>query len=213
MKFSTLHLHKLKSKANFLNRYTTLIQPTRISCWNCSLQYHSTVHSLNLIFVKLEENDFRELQLHNLKSLPTIWFYTTLAQRNSHYIVTTWFQVLQLHNLKFLPTILYTTLTQPDFHYIHAASFQGSTPPQSEIFVDNIIVHYNHTIWFSLHWFQGSALAQLEIFIFMVKWHFSRYTHTLWSLLHSQNMISIAFLFLLCVYIFLHIHISYLYFV
>ena len=33
---------------------------------------------------------------------------------------------------------LYTTLAQPDFYYIRTIWFQGSTPAQREIFVNDI---------------------------------------------------------------------------
>ena len=64
-----------------------------------------------------------------------------------------------------------------------AILFQGSTPVEPEIFVNDTILditvaqpdfHYIRKTWF-----QGSTLAQPEVFIFMVKWHISRYTHTL----------------------------------
>ena len=76
--------------------------------------------------------------------------------------------------------ILYITLAQPDFHYIH------------------------------LTWFQGSTLAQPEIFVFMVKWHISLYTLILFTFA-KISVISVAFSFLLYVSVLLHIHISYLY--
>ena len=81
------------------------------------------------------------------------------------------FRVLHLHNLESLPKIsLHTTLAQPDFLYI------GTT------------------------WFQGSTLVQIEIFIFIVKLHISRYARTPWFSLHSQNMISVAYESCCCVY-------------
>ena len=39
----------------------------------------------------------------------------------------------------------YTTIAQPDSHYITTTLFQGSTPAQPEIFADDIIVYYTHT--------------------------------------------------------------------
>ena len=50
------------------------------------LQYHSMLHPLYLIFVKLIENNFRGLHLHNLKFLLTMSLHTTLAQSHFHYI-------------------------------------------------------------------------------------------------------------------------------
>ena len=130
----------------------------------------------------LSENDFRVLQLHNLKSLQI--YHCTLHSHNPTFTTSVKFdfRILYQHNLKSLSTIwLYTTLAQPGFHDICTT------------------------------WFQGSTLAQPEIFISMVKWHISRYTRTLWFLLHSQNMVSVDFSFLLCVYFLTYIHISYLY--
>ena len=87
--------------------------------------------------------------------------FTTLVQYN--------FRVLHLHNLKSLSTVLlYTTLAQPDFHYI------------------------------STTWFQSSTLVQPEIFIFMVKWDVSLDTRTSLFSLHWQNVIPMAFSLLLC---------------
>ena len=130
---------------------------------------------------KLPENYFGGLHLHNLKSLRK--YHCTLHSQNLTFtaLVKFDFRIIHLHNLKSLSTIwLYTTLAQPDFHYICTT------------------------------WFQGSTLAQPEIFISNVKWHISRYTRTPKFYLHSQKIISVAFSFL-CVYVFLHIHISYLY--
>ena len=111
-----------------------------------------------------------------------ISLYITLAQPDFTTLVQFDFRTLHLHNLKSLSTIwFYTTLAQPDFHYIRTTWLRGSTP------------------------------AQPEIFIFIVKWYISRYTRTPWFSLHLQNIISLAFSFLLCVYVFLYIHISYLY--
>ena len=109
-----------------------------------SLQkYHCTLHSHNLTFTTLIQFDFRLLHLHNLKSLSTIWLYSTLAQ--------------------------------PDFHYTCTT------------------------------WFQRSTLAQPEIFIFMVKWHISRFTRTSWFSLHSENMISVAFFCFVCMFSYIYI--------
>ena len=94
--------------------YATPAQPEIIT------DSHSMLHSLNLISVKLVEKDFRGLHLRNLNPLLTISFYSTLAQPESHYLHTNW--------------------------------FQRSTPAQTENFADNIIVHYTRTTWFSLHW-------------------------------------------------------------
>ena len=104
-------------------------------------------------FFKVSENDFRGLHLHNLKSL---WrYHCTLHSHNLTFTILVNFDfrvdflILHLHNLKSLSTIwLYTALTQPEFHYICPT------------------------------WFQGSTLAQPEIFIFMIKWYILRHTHT-----------------------------------
>ena len=68
---------------------------------------------LNLIFVKLVENDSRSLDLHNMKSLQK--YHLTLHSHNL--ILTTFaqlgFMVLHLGNLKSLPeTSLCNTLAQ-----------------------------------------------------------------------------------------------------
>ena len=76
----------------------------------------------------------------------------------------------------------YTTLAQPDFYYISTVWFQGSTPVQREIFVNDTILYITLAQpdfnYIRTTWFQGSTLAQPEIFTFMVKWHISRYTCT-----------------------------------
>ena len=89
---------KPEIKSNTLHKST---QPIRIWCSStifnmCTIilyrHYHSSLQSLNLIFIKLVENSFRNLHLHNLKSFPTITLYTTLTQTDSHYVRTGWFQ-------------------------------------------------------------------------------------------------------------------------
>ena len=47
--------------------------------------------------------------------------------------------------------------------------------------------------------FRVLHLHNLKSLYLMGKWHISSYTHTYWFSLHSQNMISVAFSFLLCV--------------
>ena len=124
---AALHLHNLKSPMTKLFN-ATLIQPD---------------------LFKLSENDFRGLHLYNLKSLRR--YHCTLHSRNLTFTtqVKFYFRIRHLHNLKSLSTgWLYTTVAQPDIHYICTA------------------------------WFQGSALAQPEICISKVKWHISRYTRT-----------------------------------
>ena len=139
--FATLCLHNLK----------------------CYRQYRSMLHSINLIFDKLTEDNSNSLHLHNMKCLPIKSFDATLAQTDLTTFVHFGFRVLHLHNLKSLPKIsLNNTLPQPHFHYI------------------------------CTFWFEGSTLSQPEIFIFMVNWHILRYTRTPWFLLHLQNMISVA---------------------
>ena len=81
-------------------------------CW----QYHSTLHSHNLILTTFVQLDFKVLHLYNLKSLRG--YYCTLHSYNL--IFTTFaqldFRVLHLHNLKSLSSIsLHTTLAQLDF--------------------------------------------------------------------------------------------------
>ena len=118
-------------------------------------------------FFTLSENYFRGLHLHNLKSLRR--YHCTLHSHNLTFTTSVKFdfRILHLHNLKSLSTIwLYTTLAQPGF---------------CDIFTT---------------WFQGSILAQPEIFIYF---HYIRKTWFSW-LFHSCR-----------VYVFLHKHISYLY--
>ena len=100
-------------------------------------------------FFMLSEDDFRGLHLHNLKSLRR--YHCTIHSHNLAFTASAKFdfRILHLHNLKSLSAIwLYTTLAQPGFYDICTT------------------------------WFQGSTLAQREIFISMVKWHISRYTRS-----------------------------------
>ena len=83
---STTYKNLLFIKNIFNISYATHVQ-LEIDTENIILRY-----PLNLIFVKLVENNFRALHLKNLKSLSTISFCTTLAQYDFHYIRTTWFQ-------------------------------------------------------------------------------------------------------------------------
>ena len=99
-------------------------------------------------FFKFSEKDFRGLHLLNLKSLQR-YYCTLLHSHNLTFTTLVDFRILHLHNLKSLSMMwLYPTLAQTDFHYIRTT------------------------------WLQGYTLAQLEIFIFMVKLHISRYTRT-----------------------------------
>ena len=126
-------------------------------------------------FFSLSENDFRGLHLHNLKSL---WrYHCTLHSHNLTFTTSVKFdfRILHLHNLKSLSTIrLYTTLAQPGLHEICTT------------------------------WFQGSALAQPEIFISIVKLHISR------SLAHPNfhyiRKTWFPWLFHSCCGCFLHVH-------
>ena len=99
-------------------------------------------------FFKLSENDFRGLHLHYLESL-----------RRYHF-------TLHSHNLT-------TTLAQPDFYYISRIWFQGSTPAQHQIFVNDTILYITLTQpdfhYIRTTWFQGSTFAQPEILIFILK--------------------------------------------
>ena len=99
---------------------------------------------------KLLENYIREVHLQNLKSLRSKYHFTVHSHNLTfNTLVQFDFWILYLHNLKLMSTIwLYTTLAQPNFHYI------------------------------GTNWFQGPTLAQPEIFIFMVKWHISLHTRT-----------------------------------
>ena len=158
---ATLHLYNLKSVLTKLFN-ATLIQPD---------------------FFTLSENDFRGLHLHNLKSLRR--YHCTLHSHNLTFTTSVKFdfRILHLHNLKSLSTIwLYTTLAQPDFHYICTT------------------------------WFQGSTLAQPEIFISMVKWNISRCTRNPNFNYIRKKWFLWPFSFLLCVcFLTCTVHISYLY--
>ena len=125
--------------------YATTAQPKIVTDKIIQRYTHS------IWFFKLTENDFKGLHLRNLKSLRR--YHGTLHLHNLTFtkLVQFAFRILHLHNLKSSPTIwFYTTLAQPDFHFIRTT------------------------------WLRDSALAQPEIFIFMVKvkWYISRYTHT-----------------------------------
>ena len=65
--FKVLHLLKLKSLQ----------------------EYYCTLHVHNLTFTTFVQLEFTVLHLHNLKSLSTISLYTTLAQPEFQYILTT----------------------------------------------------------------------------------------------------------------------------
>ena len=119
-------------------------------------QNHSTLHSFNLIFFKLAENDFRGLHLHSLKSL-----------RRYH-------RTLHSHKLTF------TTLVK--------IWFQGSTPAQPEIFVDDIIVHYTRTSWLLLH-----SYNLISGFYACTTWNLYLYGKVTYFTLHSHTLIFITF--------------------
>ena len=167
----------------------SLTQPSRITCSSIWFNMCYTTPAQPKIFTnkiiqrcthstwifKLSENDFKCLHLHNLKSL---------GRYHVHYTRTTW------------------------LYDISTIWFQDSTPAQPEIFVDDMVFQYTRTTW--LHyirttWLRSSTPAQPEIFILIVKWYISRYTRTPWFSLHLQNMISLAFSFLLCVYVLLYV--------
>ena len=157
------------------------------------------LHSLNLILTKLVENDFRGLHLHNLKSLLTISLCTTLAQPESNYIFTTWFQRLTPAQPKTFPDNIILHYTPTTWILLH------SYISISEVYTSkllNLCWRYHCTISLSLTqsdfhyirttWFQGSTLAKAKIFMFMVKWHILRYTAHPDFHLYSLNIISVA---------------------
>ena len=87
--------------------------------------------------------------LHLLNLKSLRRYYCTLHSHNLTLTTLVDFRILPLHNLKSLSTMwLYPTLAQTDFHCIRTT------------------------------WLQGFTLAQLEIFISMVKLYISRYTRT-----------------------------------
>ena len=130
-----LYLNNLKSKANSLNLYITLTQRTRICCSSAifNMCYGTPAQTKSLptkLFsatfiqpdvLKVSENDFRGLHLHNLESLRRYNFtlhlhnltFTTLIQFN--------FRVLHLYNLKSLPTIRFCTVR---WHNLTFATFE-----------------------------------------------------------------------------------------
>ena len=122
-------------------------------------------------------------------------YYSTLQLRNL--ILTTFvkldFKVLHQHNLIFLQgydcilhsrNLTFTTFVQLDFRVLHLHNLK---------FLSTISLY--------------TTFAQLEIFNFMVKWHISHCTSAPWFSLHSQNMISMAFSFLLCMQVFFQIEV------
>ena len=98
--FKILHLHNLKSLQG----------------------YYCTLYSHNLTFTTFVQLDFTVLHLYNIKSLSTISSYTTLAQPEFDYILTTWFQG--------------STLAQPEIFFF---------------LVKWHISRHTRTPWFSLH--------------------------------------------------------------
>ena len=90
-------------------------------------RYHCTLHSHNLTFTTSVKFDFRILHLHNLKSLSTIWLYTTLAQPDFHYICTTWFQGSTLAQPEIFISMVKWNISRctrnPNFHYIRKKWF------------------------------------------------------------------------------------------
>ena len=124
----------------------------RYTCttWNPYQQYHSLLYSLDLIFVKLVENDFRDLHLHNLKSLLAILLCTTLAQPESHHSHKKWEEMEM--EIRFL--WLWS-------HYIRTTWFQRFSLAQHKIFIFMVKWHFmlnSHTLlifikmtYFALH--------------------------------------------------------------
>ena len=128
------------------------------------------------------------LHLHNLKSLPRKLLYATLIQPDSLKLSENDFRGLQLHNLKSLRrshctlhslNLTLTTLVQFDFRVLHPHNLKYLLAIWLLWFYTTLAQTYFHYICTT--WFQGSTLAQPEIFIFMVKWHISSYTRTPWS--------------------------------
>ena len=122
---------------------------------------------------------------------------------------------IPMHIKKSLSTIsLYTRLTEPESHCIRTTWFHGSTPGQLGIFADNILVHYTHTTWLSLH--SHSLISGSYI---CTTWNFYLCDKNDVSYVHLHNRIFITLVkhdfsglwSLLCVYVFLRMQISYLY--
>ena len=152
--------------------YTTLAQPVfwrsqkMISeayiCTTWNLCEDTIVyHTRTTCFLTLSENDFRGLHLHNLKSLRR--YHCTPHSHNLTFTTSVKidFRILHLHKVKSLSTIwFYTTFAQPGFNDICTTWFQGSTLAQREIFISNGKVTY-----FTLH-------PHILIFITFAKHHF-----------------------------------------
>ena len=83
---------------------------------------------------------------------------------------------------------LYTTLAQPDFHYISKIWFQDSTPAQPEIFVDDMVVHYTRTTWLSRHLYN-----LISGFYTCTTWNLYLYGKVTYFTLHWHTLVFIKF--------------------
>ena len=180
--------------------------------WDCCRQNHSTLNSLNLIFVGLTGNDFKGLHLHSLESLPIISFYTTLAQLDSHYSHTTWFQgstPVQPKIFAYNIIVHCTHTTWLTLHLYNLISKFYVWPTWNLCLLFHCTLHSLNLSFTTL--ISGLCIcATWNPYLYGQMTH-SRYTHTPWFLLHLQNMISVAFSFLLYVYVSLHMNILDLY--
>ena len=94
--------------------------------------------------------------------------------------------VLHLRNLKSLETMqFYTTLT-PDSHYKCTTWFQGSTPAQPEIFVNNIVLYNTCKTWLSLH-----SYNLISEFYTYVTWNIHLYSKVTYFTIHLHTLIFI----------------------
>ena len=174
-------------------------------CFEISTQHQ---HNKQQVFVNQQYLTCATLHLDNLKSLPTISFYATLTLLD---FSRKWFQGFALAQPEIFAEniILHCTCTiWFSLHlYILISGFYTCTTRNLRRRYHCTVHLLNLTVTTFVTWYHSSALAQSEIFIFIVKLHIWHYSLANWFSLHSQNIQSLASLF--CVYVFLHIHISY----
>ena len=139
-----------------------------------------------------------------------------ITQRWFFYALRKWFQRFTPAQPEILAKIsLYTTLGQADFYYISKIWFQDSTPAQPEIFVDDMVVHYTHTTWLSLHLYNLISgfytCTTWNLYLYRKLAHFTLHLHTLIFITFAEHDLRHFFILAVCVFSYIYAFLTYVY--
>ena len=112
--------------------------------WNLCRQYHSRLHSHNLIFTTFVSLDFKVLHLHNLKSLPTISLYTTWFLIHSQNMTLVVYNFYCMHVFMFSYIYMYVFIYIYIYIYIYICIFRTYISVYTKSLTQKRLqIHYN----------------------------------------------------------------------